>query len=329
MRRRDALTGLGVALAAVPTRILAGSKPPVPRWITLGTSGGPQVQSERAQISNALVVGGSIYLFDVGNDVQRQLARAGLAERNVRGVFLSHHHLDHNADLGPVIMTHWLFGRGALPVYGPDGTKQIVAGLSAANEATMLASFPTAGPVKPPVADTVFAVDLADDIPEPMHVYRDSQIEVSAISVDHYQVQASVPLEKMPRAVAYRVEVDGRSFVYSGDTGPSQGLARLAKGADVLITEVVDLDAIAVRIAQTIPDAPPVVRQNVVDGMRVNHLTADEIGKLAAAAGVKTVVLTHFVPIPEQMAKPGQLIAAIRKHFDGRVILARDLDSFS
>lgn len=300
-----------------------------PRWITLGTSGGPQVQAERAQISNALLVGDSIYLFDVGNDVQRQMARANLPERNVRGVFLSHHHLDHNADLGPVMMTHWLFGRDVLPVYGPAGTQKLVNGIAVANEATELASFPTAGPGKPPVSDTVSARDLPDDIAAPMEVYRDDHVVISAISVDHYQVQPSIPLEIMPRAVAYRVEVSGKAFIYSGDSGPSKGLERLAHKADVLITEVVDLDAIAARISRTMPNAPEVILTNVVNGMRVNHLTAEEVGKLATRAGVGTVVLTHFVPIPEQMSSPAALIKAVRRHYSGRVVLARDLDSFS
>lgn len=324
--RRRFLAGMA---ALIPLSAARSAQPSKPRWITLGTSGGPQVQPQRAQISNALLVGDAIYLFDVGNDVQRQMARADLAERNLRGVFLSHHHLDHNADLGPIMMTHWLFGRDTLPIYGPAGTRRLAQGIAEANEATALASFPTAGPGKPPIGDTVQPVDLPDSIGTPTEIYRDDRVVVSAISVDHYQVQPSIPLEEMPCAVAYRVDVEGRSFVYSGDSGPSAGLARLTKGADVLITEIVDLDAISTRIARTMPDAPAFVRKNVVEGMRVNHLTADEVGKLAAAAGVGTVVLTHFVPVPEQIDRPGEMMAAIRRHYKGRVVMARDLDSFS
>lgn len=298
-----------------------------PRWITLGTSGGPQVQAARAQISNAFVAGGKLYLFDLGNDVQRQIARAGLRESDLVAAFLSHHHLDHNADLGPVMMTHWLFGRGRLPVYGPAGTETLVAGLAAANAPTALASFPTAGPAKPPVADSVKAVDL-NDLREPFEVYRDENLTVFAISVDHYHEPPSVPLPVMPQALAYRVEAGGRSFVYSGDTGPSAGLVRLARGADYLLCEVVDLDAIARRILATMPDAPAAVRDRVVAGMRVNHMIPEEIGKLAAAAGVGCVVLTHFVPIPEQIGRPRILVDGVRRHFKGRVVMARDLASF-
>lgn len=322
--------GLGGVALALPARL--GARPKANsdvRWVTLGTSGGPQVQPQRAQISNALVVGDDIYLFDVGNDVQRQLARAGLNEARVRAVFVSHHHLDHNADLGPVLLTHWLFGKGKLPVIGPEGTVELVAGLAAANAPTALASFPTAGPAKPAIADTVLATDLPTPLSSPSAVFSDDKIRVMAIDVDHFQVASAVPLSRMPRAVAYRVEAGGRSFVYSGDTGPSAGLLRLAQGADVLITEVVDIDGIARRIATSMPNAPAAMRDNVVQGMRVNHLTTETIAKLAAEARVGMVILTHFVPAPEQMPRPRDLITQIRRHYKGRVVMARDLDSFS
>lgn len=149
------------------------------------------------------------------------------------------------------------------------------------------------------------------------------------MAVDHYQVPPSVPIADMPQALAYRVEAGQRSYVYSGDTGPSEGLVRLAQGADYLFAEVVDLVGIADRIARTLPHAPATIRSNVVAGMERNHLTPQAIGKIAAEAGVKCVVLTHFVPIPEQLKSPRELVSGVREHFKGRVVMARDLDSFA
>lgn len=297
------------------------------RWITLGTSGGPSVQTERAQIANALVVGQSVYLFDAGNDVQRQLARAGIAERNVKAVFLSHHHLDHNADLGPLIITHWLFGQGRLAVTGPAGTRSLALGLARANAPTALASFPTMGAAKPPIEETITPSDLPD-ITEPKVIYEDGTVRISAISVEHYQVPPSVALPQLPKAVAYRVEAGGRTLVYSGDTGPSPGLEQLARGADVLFTEVVDLAGIAAELAKSMAQVPAPVRANVVAGMKANHLTADEIGRLAQKAGVRRVVLTHFVPSPDKLRDPSALVRGVRKSFKGPVKLARDLAAY-
>ena len=90
----------------------------------------------------------------------------------------------------------------------------------------------------------------------PQVIYEDANIRVSAITVDHFQVKPSVPPAKMPEAVAYRIETKGRSYVYSGDTGPSPNLEKLAQGADVLITEVVDPPAIGAAMRKSMPDAP-------------------------------------------------------------------------
>lgn len=315
---------LSALLASIPT--LAIAQAPA-RWITLGTSGGPSVQPERAQIANALVIGDAVYIFDAGNDVQRQMARAGIPERNVKAIFLSHHHLDHNADLGPIIVTHWLFGRGRLPVFGPAGTRTLALGLAAANEPTALASFPTLGPAKPRIEETIAPSDLPD-MTEPKVVYEDAAVRISAISVDHYQVPPSVALPQMPRAVAYRVEAGGRVLVYSGDTGPSPGLERLSWEADVLFTEVVNLAGIAAELDRTMAQVPAPVRASVVAGMKVNHLTAEEIGSMASRAGVRRVVLTHFVPSPESLRDPKALVRGVHKAFKGPVVLARDLGAY-
>jgi len=297
-------------------------------WVTLGTSGGPSAQVERSQIANALVVGGAVYVFDAGNGVRRQMAKAGVPERSLRALFLSHHHPDHNSDTGSLIVNHWLMGGGkVLPIVGPEGTRTLVAGLVAANEPTVLASFPTIGPAKAPLASTVKASDLPLDMTEPRLVYEDANIRVHAITVNHYVLAPSVPTKLMPQAVAYRVEAGGKTWVYTGDTGPSAGLEKLARGADILVTEVVDLHAIDGQLAK-VPGMPEAVRQNLVEGMRVNHLPAEEIGKLAKAAGVKRIVLTHFVPSPEAIADPMEMVRAIHRHFDGPVTIASDLERF-
>src|SRR5262249_14570850 len=143
---------------------LAGNAAPAAAeayWVTLGTAGGPPVHASQAQIANALVVGDAVYLFDVGNGVLRQMDAAKLPVRTLRAVFLTHHHFDHNADLGPVMMSWWLFGSGhVLPILGPPGTGTLVNGLVAANAPTVAASFPTSGPAKPALDSVVRATDL-------------------------------------------------------------------------------------------------------------------------------------------------------------------------
>ncbi len=77
-------------------------------FVTLGTGGGPLIRTERSEPANAVLVGGAAYLFDLGDGVQRQLLRAAIPLTKVRAIFISHHHNDHNADLGPVLINRWL-----------------------------------------------------------------------------------------------------------------------------------------------------------------------------------------------------------------------------
>lgn len=312
-----------LALVASP----AAFAQPASEWVTLGTSGGPAVQRERSQIANALVMPGGAYLFDTGNGVQRQMALARIAERDVKVIFLSHHHLDHVADLGPLLWTRWTFGGGPLIVVGPQGTKALVEGLIAASAPITLAGYPVAGPAKPALADLVTVIEIPADLAEPTQVYADARIKVGAIGVDHYQSPSSIPLDHMPQAVAYRVEAGGRTIVYTGDSGPSARLTKLAKGADLLVTEVVEPDAIAALLTGG-AQGSDAARAGIVRGMTMNHLTPGEVGKMAQAAGVKRVVLTHFVPSPENVPDRGVYARGIGQFYKGPLRLANDLDRF-
>lgn len=296
-------------------------------WVTLGTSGGPPVHAERSQIANALVVGDAIYLFDVGDGVRRQMALSGLPERKIRAVFLSHHHPDHNADVGPVLISHQTFSSGVMQIVGPAGTRTLVDGLVRANRPTELASFPTGGPAKPGLRKSVRVVETGSPA-EPVLVFKDDLIEVEAISVPHFQVAPSIKLKRLPEAIAYRVRVGGKTIVYSGDTGPTDQLVKLAKGADLLVTEVVEPAAITRQLSAMMSAAPTAAREAIIRGMTRNHLVPAEIGRIAHAAGVRQVVLTHFVPSPEASGDAEAYTRDIAEVYKGALTLANDLDRF-
>jgi ribonuclease BN (tRNA processing enzyme) len=86
---------------------------------------------------------------------------------------------------------------------------------------------------------------------------------------------------------AIRLSAGGRSLVYTGDTGPSDDVVRLAAGADVLLAEAAFPDE---------PDLPPAL-----------HLTGREAGEHAAAAGVGRLLLTH---VPAWVDAAAQLAGA-------------------
>jgi len=73
------------------------------RLILLGTAAGPMPRALRSQPSNLLVVDGTPYLIDAGDGVARQLVTAGFKVSDVRHIFITHHHIDHNAGLSALM----------------------------------------------------------------------------------------------------------------------------------------------------------------------------------------------------------------------------------
>ena len=80
------------------------------RLILLGTGGGPRPKVQQSASSQVIVVDDALYVVDAGDGVARQLVLAGLALPNLRHVFITHHHSDHNADYGNLLLLAWASG---------------------------------------------------------------------------------------------------------------------------------------------------------------------------------------------------------------------------
>jgi len=188
---------------------------------------------KRSEPANAIVVGDAVYLFDTGDGVQRQLAAANLSVGSVRAVFLSHHHIDHTGGLAPFLVTRWLIvSRDSLPVIGPPGTVRLVRGIAQAFHGVELAPITIGAAPMPPIVSSTRPEDLPARTPEPVNIYEDANIRVSAITNDHYHFEPGSEAARLSRSYSFRIEAGGRVFVYTGDTGPSDNLQRLAQDAD-------------------------------------------------------------------------------------------------
>jgi ribonuclease BN (tRNA processing enzyme) len=98
---------LGTAAACVVSAQLPAptkKQPAGTRLILLGTAGGPRPRVGRSAPAQAIVVGDTAYVVDCGNGVARQLVLAGVPLRALRHIFITHHHSDHNADYGNLIL---------------------------------------------------------------------------------------------------------------------------------------------------------------------------------------------------------------------------------
>lgn len=316
-----------LAAAIIPAASAPSDLPAT--FVTLGTGGGPMIRAERSEPANAVVVGKAVYLFDVGNGVQRQMYLAHLPLTQVRAIFISHHHNDHNADLGAVIVNRWVsYDTKPLPVIGPFGTVAMIRFIADSNFATELAPQTEGGPPLPPIASTVAAQDLPRDMNTPTVIYQDENIRVLAITNMHYHFSPGSEDQKLARTYAYRIETAHRVFVFTGDTGVSANVETLAHGADVLVSEVIDLAATQRSIQGSPLGQNPQIMAGLMRHMREDHLTPVQVGALAQDANVKEVVLTHLAPGLDGETDLSGYTRGIDQNYHGPVHIARDLDQW-
>ena len=333
MRYKAMLMAGALALAAaIPGAIRAADKaaPAAPerhaasRVVLLGTGGGPIARVGRSQPANLLQVGGKTYLIDIGDGTPRQLARAGVALSAVDAVFVTHLHFDHTAGIMGFLALDWQARRRAPVIFfGPPGTRGLVDNTLRAlgsGEAIFRPQLPDL----PAMASVFSGQDW--EVTAAREVFRDAGVTVRAVENSHYGTMHLDPAEHgINRSYSYRFDMADRSVVFTGDTGPSRAVEDLARGADVLVSEIIDIDAIIAGLKRR-QQATGVDQQPLIDHMVEEHLTPENVGRMAAAAGVKTLVLSHFATPPGiETFDRKAMLAAIRKHFRGRVIFGADL----
>lgn len=313
---------LAILLAAAPA--VAQPSPWGDGFITLGTMGGPVPSADRSQPANALVHQGKVYLVDAGDGTVQQLARAGILLPRVRAVFISHLHADHTGGLSAVLaLRNQTNQRDPITVYGPPGTRELVAGMVASMQPAARVGYGIPGEPWAPPADTVRVIELGDG--ERLTV---DGMTVTAAQNSHYDFAPGSAEDRNYKSLSFRFDLPGRSIVYTGDTGPSAAVETLARGADLLVSEMIDMGGTMANVAHNSPDMPPQAKQQLEQHLSTHHLTPDAVGQLAAKAGVKALAITHFAAGTPDPERTKGYIAQIRSHFQGPVTLANDLDRF-
>ena len=313
-----ALAAVGwVAGAGVPLAQAADSPT---RLILLGTQGGPRINGNRAEPANLVVVAGTPYLVDAGNGVARQLALAHFQPSDIHQIFITHNHDDHNADWGTLMGLAWTNGNTKpTTVYGPPGTESMLRGFLQYFAPNAAAHYAESSLVQPA------AIMHAKDIRGAGLVYEDANVRVTAVENCHYHFEKGQPGYGWQKSYAFRFQTPGRVIVFSGDTGPcGHVLADFAKGADILVHEVIDMPMIEAMLRTSIP---PERFPRLMNHMQTEHSTPEQIGQTASEAGVKLVVLSHLVP-----GRPGTSDSVytdgVKKYFSGPVVVGKDLMEF-
>ena len=253
-----------------------------------------------------MIVGNGVpYVVDCGDGVARQLVLAGVPLSSLRHIFITHHHSDHNADYGNLIWLSWTAGLSArVDAWGPPPLERMTKLFFEMNQYDIDTRIANEGRV--PLVPLVHVHELRAG----GTVISTDGMKVTAALVDHPPV---VP------AFAFRFDAADRSIVISGDTAPSPNLAKLAAGADVLVHSVMYPAAVD-RLAARVPNATA-LKASIL----AHQTSAEDAGRVAQQAGVKTLVLSHFVPPDDPQVTEAMWGEAAQKHFRGTVVVGKDL----
>ncbi|MAB14340.1 MBL fold metallo-hydrolase [Parvibaculum sp.] len=272
--------------------------------------------------------------------------------RDVRALFFTHLHSDHIVDY-PALTLFGIFdgshAKVPLKVFGPGRRNEMEPVFSPAGAAPH--DLPVVNPENPTPGTKdmagylyqAFATDINDrirdnhrpdpstmidvhdiELPEipgfespnktpepemaPFKVFEDDRVRVSATLVNHFPVWP---------AFAFRFDTDDGSIVFSGDTAVSENLIRLAKGADILVHEVIVADWVRSMFPQPRSENDDAILNHLLSA----HTAVEDVGTVAARAEVSTLVLSHIVPGNAS----NEDLAPAQKGFEGKLVIGEDL----
>ena len=275
------------------------------RVVLLGTKGGPRVgEAGRSNPSTLIMINDVPYLVDCGYGVTKQLITTGVALDRLKYIFITHHHSDHNLEFGPLIYNTWITGLPAhIDAYGPPGLTTMAELFFNYQKFDIDTRIVDEGRTDPRKLVTTHEI-------KPGVVLTNDDVKVSSCLVRHPPIK---------EAYAYRFDAKDRSVVISGDTAYAPELAEFAKGADVLVHEIMYLPGIEA-LLKRLPNA-----KRLREHLMAAHTLPEDVGKIAAQAGVKTLVLTHFVPGDDASITDEQWAKGVKANFKGEIIVGKDL----
>lgn len=254
-------------------------------------SGSPMPDPERAGPCLGIVAGQRVFVIDAGSGGPRRLSRMGFPVGRIERIFLTHLHSDHIDSLGELMLQAWIGGsrRQPLPIAGPEGVEDVVAGFNAAYRIDSTYRTAHHGPG---VADPAGFGGAADVIATPADqgksavLLDEGDLRVTVISVHH---------EPVSPAFGFRIDYKDRSVVVSGDTTYSAELVAASADVDVLLHEALNPRMVAeMRDAAA---AKGVMNISKVMGDILDyHASPEDAARAAKEAGAKALVLYHIVP---------------------------------
>lgn len=262
----------------------------------LGRSG-PYAEAGGACSGYLVTAGDTRVLVDCGNGITGNLLQVcSLAELDA--IVLSHLHPDHVSDLYVLRygfhyqLMKGVRTKGPIPVYAPREPAEEFARLAYPQSLDVQGYWVESG--TGPDDSGADASRTGDDRGSYGHLV------IGDLRFTFAPTRHAIP------CFAMAIEAGGRRLVYSADTGLSPEVEELARGAHLFLCEA-----------------------NMVKGQeeaaaRVGHLTAEQAARLATAAGVERLILTHLLPD----TPPERVYEEARAVFSGELALATVLHTY-
>ena len=266
--------------------------------ITMLGTGSPRPDLERSEPSQLLSVGDQHILIDCGEGTTAQLMKANIPPENINYLFMTHLHSDHIFGYGQFLLGGWGLGRRELTIVGPKGMKHFHDTIINLFHEDIAYRTSLGRP-----GNGVLDVKIIE-IDSPGEIKTNLSLVITAAQMVHNVL-----------TYGYRFETTDEVVVISGDTAPTPAIVELAEGADLLVIDA----ALAPTAVYQNTNNPELKR--IWENLQKEHCTPAQAGEIAQRAGVKKLVLTHFLPNIDE----AETLKEARRTYNGELIIGQDL----
>jgi ribonuclease Z len=239
----------------------------------------------QAQACIAVVTPEHFYLIDSGAGSTDNINRLGLPTERLQGLFLTHFHSDHIAEIYEVNLGSWVRGRPApLTVYGPRGVDEVTSAVNAGYRLDRIYRTGHHGEdLLPPALGVLQHKMIAPGV-----ILEDGDLKIAAYVAEH------PPIEP---AVGYRFDYRGRSVVISGDSNVNGDTLEIVNGADLLLHDALSLPTVTA-LSEAMATAGQPRQSKIVADVMDYHASTDSLIELGETSNVDVVAFYHLVPVP-------------------------------